>query len=126
MSRWKATSSARRIVFRHRQVTLAWERSGEKLSFAGIYGAGGRRRGFTLGSSPLWRLELRDRAGYPTRLEGSAGAGFSWRAGGSLVLRWTGMAGGLVDVVVRVTADDDRPVTRWRLAVVNRSRAHTV
>jgi len=127
MSRWKAAASKSRIVFSHRRVALVWRRSGEKLSFAGLYEAGSRKRGFSFGeAAPLWRLELRDRAGYPTRLDGTAAKGFSYSTGSALVLRWRRMAGGLCDVVIRISADEARPITRWRLEVVNRSPAHTV
>ena len=132
MNRWTVAKTGTEIVFSHRKVRLLWQESAQGLAFSGICrversSRGGKTgRGFTFGpGSPLWKVELRDRAGYPIFLTGQAAKGFSYKAGTSLALRWRGLAEGKVDVVITVDADDE-PVTRWRLEVVNRSPDHTV
>ena len=71
-------------------------------------------------------VELRDALGYRTILEGTSAVGFSWHAGRTLTLRWQTLADVLVDVRLTVTAEADRPITRWRLKVVNRSARQRV
>jgi len=126
MSQWKVSESASRLEFRSRKVRLAWDRAGGTMEFAGLFDAAGKA-GFTFGKgTPLWRVDLRDKAGFATLLDGSAAEGFSYRLGESLVLLWSDLAGGGVDVSLTVRADEDRPLTRWRMKVVNRNRDHTV
>jgi len=126
MSKWKAVESNKRLALQHRQVELIFSKTARKLSFAGLRRRG-RRQGFTFGAdSPLWQVELRDRAGYATRLDGATAEGFSHKTGDTLLLRWSGLAGGKVEVRLDVRADGSAPITRWKIEVLNRSRAHTV
>lgn len=128
MSQWKKVAAKNGFEFHNGKVQLAWSKTGDQMNFAGIYqGAGAKRKGFSFGpGSTLWKVELRDRQGYATFLSGAQAQAFSAETGQTLVLRWSKLAGGKVDVIARVQADPDQPVTRWRFEVVNRSQDHTV
>jgi hypothetical protein len=129
MSQWTARQTSKQIIFKNNLVQLVWNRSGKTMGFAGLHRAGGRsgNKGFTFGDeSALWRMDLRDKAGYRTKLAGSDAEHFSYTAGGKLVLKWKGLADGLIDVTVTVSADAEAPLTRWRLEAVNRSAKHTI
>ena len=133
MSKWTARKSKETLIFSHKKVQLVWSISDDSMTFSGIYrrdkrnAKPSRKQGFTFGEgSRLWSLDLRDKLGYKNLLDGSSVEKFSYKTGETLILKWSRLADGLADVVIKIVADENRPLTRWRFEVINHSKKHTV
>ena len=124
MPLWTARKHADSIVFKCGGIEFVWKRSGKDLTLGALRQG---TKGFAFGpGSGLWHMQLRDRRGNRTDLNGSAGDYFSYKTGRVLTLMWRKMAEGAVDVTVTVRADPAAAILRCRMRIDIHGDRHTV
>lgn len=126
MSSWSVKKRDDLLLFEAPTLRLSWKHSRSASGLTGMHRTADGV-GFGFGdSSPLWSLDVRDRQGFRTVLDGTEFDHFSYETGDTLCLRWSGLADGLIDVALQGTADPERPLLRWRMQITNRSDALTI
>jgi len=126
MSVWRAVQEKDLLIFETTTVRLSWKINDQSMSFIGMHRVADGK-GFSFGSgAPFWSLDIRDQHGYRFPADGTEYSSFSYQTGDSLVLKWSGLAEGHVDVVLTCTAAQIRPRTSWRMRITNRNSALTV